>query len=281
MIENSTVFILGAGASWHYGYPTGDELVEQVILMADKFSSYCTRRIDSGEVVQVIPEYVEQRRDSTQGIRGAIEAWKKVHEECQLLIKRLQAVRPLLIDHFLAWNESLRAIGRLMVAAVILECEAAKGNRKPWHRFIVHKLVYGCSKSADLFNNDVHFITFNYDASIEYNLYAALTSVDIIKKADAQQFLTNDIVPSLYQNCFSAVSYAFVAAKYFIALDPRFQGMAIVHSRTYNSDEVLDVWSRHGCPIKVKNKKFRTWACDAAKESFRKDTCIKLLCSLR
>jgi hypothetical protein len=30
MIEKSTVFVLGAGASWHYGYPTGEELVQQV-----------------------------------------------------------------------------------------------------------------------------------------------------------------------------------------------------------------------------------------------------------
>jgi hypothetical protein len=28
--SNSTVFILGAGASWHYGYPTGETLVEKV-----------------------------------------------------------------------------------------------------------------------------------------------------------------------------------------------------------------------------------------------------------
>jgi hypothetical protein len=31
---NKTVFILGAGASWHYGYPTGEELTKKVIAKA-------------------------------------------------------------------------------------------------------------------------------------------------------------------------------------------------------------------------------------------------------
>ncbi len=35
MFVNKTVFILGAGASWHYGYPTGEDLVTAVIEKAD------------------------------------------------------------------------------------------------------------------------------------------------------------------------------------------------------------------------------------------------------
>jgi len=34
MFNRKTVFILGAGASWHYGYPTGEELVRKVIAAA-------------------------------------------------------------------------------------------------------------------------------------------------------------------------------------------------------------------------------------------------------
>jgi hypothetical protein len=32
MFKAKTVFILGAGASCHYGFPTGEELVKRVIL---------------------------------------------------------------------------------------------------------------------------------------------------------------------------------------------------------------------------------------------------------
>jgi len=77
MIENSTVFVLGAGASWHYGYPTGDELVKHVIEMADRFSAYCKLRMESGQVVQVIPEYVEQRIDPNNGTQGTTDAWNR------------------------------------------------------------------------------------------------------------------------------------------------------------------------------------------------------------
>jgi hypothetical protein len=198
MIENSTVFVLGAGASWHYGYPTGDELVKRVIEMAERFSSYCKRRVNYGEVSQAIPEYVEQKIDPPRGAHEITEAWNTVDRECRLLMRRLHAVSPVLIDHFLAWNASLRPIGRLMIAAVILECEAGKGYRQPWYRFIVHKLVYGCGKSGDLLENDIHFITFNYDASLEYHLYEALISLDIIDKADAHHFLSDDRIIHTY-----------------------------------------------------------------------------------
>ncbi len=40
MFEKKTVFIIGAGASWHYGYPTGAELVESIIESALKIRAY-------------------------------------------------------------------------------------------------------------------------------------------------------------------------------------------------------------------------------------------------
>jgi len=34
MFTSETVFVLGAGASWHYGYPTGEGLVKKVVQKA-------------------------------------------------------------------------------------------------------------------------------------------------------------------------------------------------------------------------------------------------------
>ena len=34
MFNRKTVFVLGAGASWHYGYPTGEGLIEKIVLRA-------------------------------------------------------------------------------------------------------------------------------------------------------------------------------------------------------------------------------------------------------
>lgn len=172
MFTNETVFVLGAGASRHYGYPTGEGLIENVISMASRLASHCDERLKCGQVVQVVPDYVEQHINRGSGFSGSTGGWKYVREECRHLVDRLRTVRPLLIDHFLAWNEGLRPIGKLMIAAAILECEAAwlreqaNQNRrsayagkpeKPayddltrlditkfrddWYRFVVHKLV--------------------------------------------------------------------------------------------------------------------------------------------
>ncbi len=246
MFMNSTVFVLGAGASWHYGYPTGEGLVESVISMADRLSAYCEERLRSGQVIQFIPNYVEQKIDPNYvaeqpaPTRSPLDGssrygWEKVRNECKILIDRLRSVRPLLIDHFLAWNESLRPIGKLMIAAVILECEAAwlleRANqnrrqilaneplrlpttpttiditkyRDDWYRFIVHKLVYGCNDSEELLNNDVHFITFNYDTSLEYHLFQALTSIDLLRRAHVEKLLTDDRIIHVYGSVHSQI----------------------------------------------------------------------------
>jgi hypothetical protein len=229
MFDRETVFVLGAGASWHYGYPTGEGLVEAIVTMARRFSQYCDNRLKSGQVTQHIPEYLTRRTDASKGVNGHIAGWTAVRDECLLFIDRLESVRPLLIDYFLAWNEDLRPIGKLMIAAVILECEArwlklrANYNRrlirlndpmKPggeemkrldisryqddWYRFIVHKLVFGCKESADLLNNKVRFITFNYDTSLEHHLYRALTAIDLLNHNDVEPFLSHDRIIHVY-----------------------------------------------------------------------------------
>ncbi len=40
MFTNKTVFILGAGASWHYGYPTGEDLVKKVIKKSQEMANF-------------------------------------------------------------------------------------------------------------------------------------------------------------------------------------------------------------------------------------------------
>jgi hypothetical protein len=70
--------------------------------------------------------------------------------------------------------------------------------RDDWLRFIVHKLVYGCNISSDIFRNDVHFVTFNYDTSVEFNLLRSLASIDLISTNDAVKFLTEDRISHIY-----------------------------------------------------------------------------------
>jgi hypothetical protein len=111
-------------------------------------------------------------------------------------------------------NPHLQRIGKFLIAWVILECEAryAAEKRNPnsvtgadnWCRFIIHKLTNGCRKSADLHKNEVRFITFNYDTSLERALYGGLSSIDLFKKEDIEAFFSNGRILHVYgsvRNC--------------------------------------------------------------------------------
>jgi hypothetical protein len=221
MISEPTVFILGAGASWHYGYPTGDELVSCVVQMAERFSKYCTHRMNpETSWTAGIPEYVQLKYDRNEGTQGAYEAWRLTRDECEDLKRRLTTVQPVVIDFFLSWNEHLQGIGKLLIAAVILEREAEwrerrrNGNRlskredipdrpepaepDPWYRFVTHWLLHGCRESRQLLENKVKFVTFNYDVSLDTSLYEALSSHSVLTDEDIRSFLSDDRIVHVY-----------------------------------------------------------------------------------
>jgi hypothetical protein len=190
MFRNKTVFILGAGASWHYGYPTGEQLVRQVIIRAKQLGNFCERSLTPPNVL--LPNFVQEKISSHASTADRIAAWKASAVECYELANRLTQVDPLLIDYFLGQKPQLQAIGRLLIAWVILECDANfQGSRRNqnrgkepegkdnWYRFVIHKLVKDCAHSSNLVCNSVSFITFNYDFSLEQELYKALSSIEL------------------------------------------------------------------------------------------------------
>ena len=48
MLDAKTVFILGAGASSHYGYPSGEDLVRRVITKAEIAGRYFKEVLTNG-----------------------------------------------------------------------------------------------------------------------------------------------------------------------------------------------------------------------------------------
>jgi hypothetical protein len=46
MFKAKTVFIIGAGASCHYGYPTGEELVRRIISKAKTALIHCKTAVE-------------------------------------------------------------------------------------------------------------------------------------------------------------------------------------------------------------------------------------------
>jgi hypothetical protein len=219
MFRKPTVFVLGAGASWHYGYPTGEQLVGCVIEIAKKLSGHCTQRVMGAPRVGITPQCVLERALGEAGLPDADRVrlgWQRLQGECDRLVERLRSVRPLVIDYFLFQNPDLRSIGKLMIAAAILEREGrwtkrgGNDNRRTkgvspgnvdlsayednWVRFVVHRLLNGCKSSADFAENKVRFVTFNYDVSLEFHMASALKDTQILDDIDVTKFVTDRTV---------------------------------------------------------------------------------------
>jgi hypothetical protein len=217
MFKAKTVIILGAGASWHYGYPTGEELVKRVIDKARTARKYFTDYLNNSSAPLANRPRIVSGGDPAvpkDGNQGLKRQWEAATKRCQDLIDRLNAADPLVIDYFIDQNRHLADIAKLCIAWVILEREfvsiryggnenrreiAQKGNghaapypiNDNWYRFLLHKLTSGCPNGEALLNNNVTFITFNYDVSLEIELYRGLGHLATFSNC-AERFITEN-----------------------------------------------------------------------------------------
>lgn len=229
MFNVPTVFILGAGASWHYGYPTGEGLVTLVAEKARDLARFFQQ--SAACTSPYLPGYV------TRTVRGADRLssedhrrlWHNAQVEAEQLAERLSKVNPTVIDYFLAQNDDLHAIGKLAIAMVLFSCESAyrsaggNPNRRAiltkaveqgavptmghcnvssfkddWLRFVLYKLTSGCKVPADLLENQVSFITFNYDTSLEHRLFHGLRAIKFFEGVDINEFLGSGRIRHVY-----------------------------------------------------------------------------------
>jgi hypothetical protein len=224
MFAEPTVFLLGAGASWHYGYPTGEDLVKKIIQKADHLQKYLEFSAQTNH--GITPDYVAELGMPNTSIT---EKWHTALGDCRTIKARLEQVSPLVIDYFLGWNPKLQSVGRLLIAWVILECENLyennhgninrrealinsplepdrirannislqkyKGN---WCRFIIHQMAIGCKNSPDISRNALHFVTFNYDASLERALSNGLSHIELFQRGDIESFLSGNRITHIY-----------------------------------------------------------------------------------
>jgi hypothetical protein len=226
MFKAKTVMILGAGASWHYGYPTGEELVKRVIAKATTVARYFNDYVNNSQaILQNRPRIVSgddptMPKDGNAGLR---KQWEAAIKKCQALVERLNAADPLVIDYFIDHNRDLEDIAMLCIAWVILEREFVSdryrdsgnenrreiakkdraqavvyGEKDNWHRFLLHKMTSGCPDRVTLLGNKVTFVTFNYDVSLDIGLYRGLRHSARFSNY-AEKFITeNDRIIHVY-----------------------------------------------------------------------------------
>jgi hypothetical protein len=135
-IERQVVFVLGAGASVAYGFPTGRGLQDS-ILRCKTLPSDSTLNLDDFRAFQ--SELVDNVHDS--------------------------------VDAFLETRRDLEQIGKRVIAEWLIRCEDMEQLRQPpngpdWYKHFFNTQVDGLAFDH-LPSQPYSFITFNYDRSLE------------------------------------------------------------------------------------------------------------------
>ena len=150
MITTPTVFVLGAGASIPFGFPSGENLVTEICAQ-----HYSTHHLDS----------LGFGRDETDDF-----------------IRELELSDPPSVDAFLEHRQGFMKIGKVAIACQLLKYEEkasekrrGQGNkaRWDWYSYLLDKMT---TTFADFDRNQVSFVTFNYDRSFEHYLFTTLLS---------------------------------------------------------------------------------------------------------
>lgn len=145
MITTQTVFILGAGASVPYEFPSGDKLVKDICSMRQEEIDLL--HLVSGEGKQIVVEFLNSLKKSQ-----------------------------ITVDTFLGQRQSLEKIGKTAIAMNVLKYEYEDhlyktNNDDHWYQFLLERMHASFDEFGD---NKVGFITFNYDRSLEQFLFNAL-----------------------------------------------------------------------------------------------------------
>jgi hypothetical protein len=150
MLFRPTVFVVGAGASIPFGFPSGLSLLREAKALRPDDITKKTNRI-------LNPQQVEEL--------------SSVLRDCQEES----------IDAMLEQQEPiLQAAGKRIIAQSILRAEFSSrgGNARDggdWFQYLFSRMAEGVSAlDAFISKNDVTFITYNYDRLIEYKLMAGL-----------------------------------------------------------------------------------------------------------
>jgi hypothetical protein len=141
MISTETVFILGAGASIPYGFPSGLDLVSKICEPSGD-----RRYIQFGIDQATAESFITALRQSDQ-----------------------QSV-----DAFLEHRGNFMLAGKTAIAVQLIQCEnhnALFGQTRDWYTNLFARLD---GRFEEFAHNRVSFITFNYDRSLEHYLFTAL-----------------------------------------------------------------------------------------------------------
>lgn len=159
MISKKTVFILGAGASSEFKYPLGEKLREYIINNLE---------VKNAAVNEIAMVLAEDKFDVPDYESEIIEFAKKLKHDGSYSI-----------DNFLErFKAKYLLIGKLAIAQILSKYEDTSifFSNDNWYRHLHNIMKKDVASLDEYAQNQVSFVTFNYDRSLEYFLYTALIS---------------------------------------------------------------------------------------------------------
>ena len=178
MIETPTTLILGAGASYPYGFPLGRKLVEDILELFPQ-SNHSNDRIRSANShfdimlgnldidISLMNRFSRNLRDSKI---DSIDSFLEIKE-----------------------NSNFLEIGKMSILYALHRYEKSEELLRidNWYRVLWNSLK---TKSIEYFKlNKLSVITYNYDRSLEYYLLSCIKNTYDLDEKDACDLLFNTI----------------------------------------------------------------------------------------
>ena len=157
MIKKKTVFVLGAGASEPYGFPSGERLTDQIC-----------RELRNPGAPAPLAKFIIGTKFSESAVRDFAD--------------RLDKAGRLSIDEFLQGHPKDKDLAKLAIARVLvpLENDTLINPRAPlpagqidrrWYRDFFDRLLTSSSGRCSIKANNLSVVTFNLDRSFERALF--------------------------------------------------------------------------------------------------------------
>ncbi len=164
MITKPTLFILGAGASIPYGFPSGWKLRNQICEAAN------------GVNVSAVQEL-----NTTLGIPC---------DDIIAFARRFKQSRLISIDTFLSKHPELSVIGKTLIAHKLIPLELDYNfdnldTDDDWYCALWNALATNATSVAELAENKIKIFTFNYDRSLERYLHTAIINTFNVSEGEA------------------------------------------------------------------------------------------------
>ena len=166
MIENPTVFVLGAGAHCSYGFPSGKNLKSEIIA-AVNYSMHSKGEQSFDYLVRA----------------GVAQSQETESRRCSAFMEALYRSGQPSIDAFLNANKhqlGFEIIGKAAIAQLLLAYEKTalqewrnkEKHNDDWLTYLFERMLDGAHTPEEFSNrNYVSFITYNYDRFLEWWLH--------------------------------------------------------------------------------------------------------------